>query len=160
MDSLTDLEMKKPFIERTENLLMELRTKDFKEALIKLTTTISDARENGRYLATKKMNFTNQIPENTPVVVLEKTVWDELVAKIKESEKLAKAPSFEWLTNDEMMQFLKISKRTAQHYRDSGMISFSQIGDKIYYKMSDIEEMLNKSTRKAFKTIKSNFTNQ
>jgi DNA-binding transcriptional regulator PaaX len=34
---------------------------------------------------------------------------------------------------------IKISKRTAQTWRDEGKISFSQ-GNKIYYKLSDVEK--------------------
>ncbi|MBS0645866.1 MAG: helix-turn-helix domain-containing protein, partial [Verrucomicrobia bacterium] len=56
-----------------------------------------------------------------------------------------------WLDNQELMLMLKISKRTAQHYRDSGLISFSQVGNKIYYKLSDVEELLKAHYNKAFK---------
>lgn len=62
-----------------------------------------------------------------------------------------KEPKEKWLDNQEFMHLMKISKRTAQHYRDSGIISFSQIGSKIYYKLSDVEELLNKHYNKAFK---------
>jgi 3-methyladenine DNA glycosylase Tag len=63
-----------------------------------------------------------------------------------------KQPKESWLDNQEFMQLLKISKRTAQHYRDSGLISFSQVGNKIYYKLTDVEAMLQKHYRKAFKS--------
>lgn len=43
-----------------------------------------------------------------------------------------------WYDNQELMQVLFISKRTAQHYRDSKLISFSQVGNKIYYKGENI----------------------
>ena len=69
---------------------------------------------------------------------------NRLTAKEKEPKEI-------WLDNQEMMQMLKISKRTAQHYRDSGMISFSQVGNKIYYKSSDVEELLKRHYNKAFK---------
>lgn len=62
-----------------------------------------------------------------------------------------KKPSEIWLDNQELMQLLKVSKRTAQHYRDSGLISFSQVGNKIYYKLSDVEELLKTHYNKAFK---------
>ena len=69
---------------------------------------------------------------------------NRLTAKEKEPKEI-------WLDNQEMMQMLKISKRTSQHYRDSGMISFSQVGNKIYYKLSDVEELLKRHYNKAFK---------
>jgi hypothetical protein len=46
---------------------------------------------------------------------------------------------------------MKISKRTAQTWRDEGKISFSQVGNKIYYKLSDVEVLLNQHYVKSFK---------
>jgi len=46
---------------------------------------------------------------------------------------------------------LKISKRTAQTWRDEGKISFSQVGNKIYYKLSDVEKLMQENYNKAFK---------
>ena len=59
--------------------------------------------------------------------------------------------SNKWLDNDEAANFLRVTKRTLQTYRDQGEISFSQKGSKIYYRMSDIEEFLQKHHHKAFK---------
>ena len=39
-------------------------------------------------------------------------------------------------------EYLGISKRTAQNYRDTGVIPFSQIGSKIYYRWSDVVTMI------------------
>lgn len=47
-----------------------------------------------------------------------------------------------WLDIQEVCIFLKVSKRTLQKYRDSGILPYSQIGGKIYFKASDIEEHL------------------
>jgi len=47
-----------------------------------------------------------------------------------------------WLTGDEVIHLLGISKRTLQNYRDQRTLSFSQVGRKIYYKASDIDEYL------------------
>ena len=62
------------------------------------------------------------------------------------------SPEHVYLDNQEFMQLLKISPRTAQNYRDSGYITFSQIGSKIHYRLADIHEMLEKNKRKAFKS--------
>jgi MerR family transcriptional regulator, repressor of the yfmOP operon len=48
-----------------------------------------------------------------------------------------------WLSSEEVCHLLMISKRTLQTYRDRGMLPFAQIGRKIYYKASDIDEYLN-----------------
>ena len=44
---------------------------------------------------------------------------------------------------------LMISKRTLQTYRDRGILPFSQISRKIYYKASDIDEYLDRHYIKA-----------
>jgi MerR family transcriptional regulator, repressor of the yfmOP operon len=47
-----------------------------------------------------------------------------------------------WLSSDEVCHLLRISKRCLQNYRTIGLIPYSQIGRKIYYKASDIDEYL------------------
>ena len=47
-----------------------------------------------------------------------------------------------WLSSEEVCHLLMISKRTLQNYRDRGILPFAQIGRKIYYKASDIDEYL------------------
>ncbi len=89
------------------------------------------------------------------VVTLQSEAFQELVEKLEAiNQRLTskeKEPKDKWLDNQELMQLLKISKRTAQHYRDSGLISFSQVGNKIYYKLSDVEQLLGAHYNKAFK---------
>ena len=55
-----------------------------------------------------------------------------------------------FMDNQEFQTLMKISKRTAQTWRDEGRISFSQVGNKIYYKLSDVEKFLNENYNKAF----------
>ena len=89
------------------------------------------------------------------VITIQSEAFNAIVEKIeavnKKLETKEKEPKEKWLDNQELMQLLKISKRTAQHYRDSGLISFSQVGAKIYYRLSDVETLLNKHYNKAFK---------
>jgi len=89
------------------------------------------------------------------VVTIQSQAFQELVNKLDAINDRVngkdKEPKEKWLDNQELMQLLKISKRTAQHYRDSGLISFAQVGNKIYYKLSDVEELLKSHCNKAFK---------
>ena len=89
------------------------------------------------------------------VVTIQSQTFQELVGKLEAiNQRLTqkeKEPKDKWLDNQELMLLLKISKRTAQHYRDTGLISFSQVGNKIYYKLSDVEELLKTHYNKAFK---------
>lgn len=47
-----------------------------------------------------------------------------------------------WIDGQDVMQALHISKRTLQTLRDTGALPFSRINGKFYYKVSDIENML------------------
>lgn len=47
-----------------------------------------------------------------------------------------------WIDGQDIMQTLHISKRTLQAWRDSGILPYSQIKGKFYYKLSDIESIL------------------
>ena len=62
-----------------------------------------------------------------------------------------KAVQSTFIDNADFLHLMNISKRTAQTWRDSGVIAFSQIGSKIYYRTSDIEDLLNKNYNKALK---------
>ena len=48
----------------------------------------------------------------------------------------------DWLHNGDVCRLLNISKRTLQHYRDTGVLPFAQIGHKCYYKREDVERLL------------------
>jgi excisionase family DNA binding protein len=47
-----------------------------------------------------------------------------------------------WLTSEDVCHLLGISKRTLQSYRDRRILPFAQLGRKIYYKASDIDDYL------------------
>jgi hypothetical protein len=51
----------------------------------------------------------------------------------------------DWIDGQIVRQSLHISKRTLQNLRNNGTIPFSRIGNKIYYKKSDINEILSKN---------------
>jgi hypothetical protein len=72
--------------------------------------------------------------------------YKDLLSRIEEiSRKLSlqeKAKKIQWIDNSEFLQLLHISRRTAQNYRDNNEIAFSIIGNKIFYKLSDVEDLL------------------
>lgn len=47
-----------------------------------------------------------------------------------------------WVDGQEVLQVLSISKRTLQTLRDKRSLPYSRINGKFYYKLSDIENML------------------
>jgi 3-methyladenine DNA glycosylase Tag len=87
-------------------------------------------------------------------IILSKEQFLELSNRLKEiSDGLnskTQNPSEKFIDNQEFLMLMKISKRTAQTWRDEGKISFSQVGAKIYYKLSDVESLLNNHYNKAF----------
>lgn len=51
---------------------------------------------------------------------------------------------------DQLMALLRVSRRTLQDWRDKGLIEFSAIGGKFYYKNSSVMNMLDRHTIKTF----------
>jgi hypothetical protein len=47
-----------------------------------------------------------------------------------------------WLSGPDVCRLLMICKRTLMSYKAKGILPFAQIGRKIYYKASDIDEYL------------------
>jgi hypothetical protein len=43
----------------------------------------------------------------------------------------------------EIMQALDVSKRTLQEWRDKNIIGFAKVNGKFYYKLSDIQNLIN-----------------
>ena len=77
-------------------------------------------------------------------IILSKEQFDALMSKIDDihhkinSKNLPKQEVF--LDNEEFIKMLKISRR----------ISFSQVGNKIYYKLSDVEKTMDEYYNKSF----------
>lgn len=66
-----------------------------------------------------------------------------VVAKLKLNEKID--PEDVFFDNQEFMSLMNISKRTAQEWRNKKIINAIQIGNKIYYKLTDIKKLLNEN---------------
>ena len=94
-------------------------------------------------------------------IILSTQQYKDLVNRLdelnKQLEEKQKKPQDTFLDNQEFLQLMNISKRTAQTWRDEGVISFSQIGSKIYYRMSDVQKLLDNNYRKAFSTKRNNY---
>ena len=56
----------------------------------------------------------------------------------------------EYVSNEEFMKLLSISKRPAQAWRDEGIVAFSQVGSKIWYSMADIKKLMQDHRREQF----------
>lgn len=84
------------------------------------------------------------------VITVQSEVWESLKEKIEaiqEKIEIEKRKEWEqeWIDNETFLKRLGISRKTGQTYRDQGLISFSQIGNKIYYRNKDVEALLLKN---------------
>ena len=78
--------------------------------------------------------------------ILQRLIRLEALLKSKQGQ-----PDDVFVDNQEFLQIMNISKRTAQMWRDEKVIAFSQVGNKIYYRMGDIMTLLKKSRTEAGK---------
>ncbi|MGE0567695.1 MAG: helix-turn-helix domain-containing protein [Bacteroidia bacterium] len=89
------------------------------------------------------------------VFMITREEYNEIIKRLdtlNEHVKKLTTPSHQkFLDNEEFLTLMKISKRTAQVWRDEGKISFSQIGNKIYYLLSDVEILIKEHYWKAHK---------
>lgn len=53
----------------------------------------------------------------------------------------------QWVTGTEACKKLKVCSRTLFEYRKKGIIKYSQFGRKILYKLSDLEDFIQKGYR-------------
>ena len=60
----------------------------------------------------------------------------ELCARYRPPEKM------NWMDGADVCEKLGISKRTLQTYRDRGLLPYSQINHKIYYRTEDVEAFM------------------
>ncbi len=49
------------------------------------------------------------------------------------------------IDNQEFIMLMNISKRTALRWRTLGKVAYIVIGKKVYYKLEDVERMINES---------------
>ena len=52
-----------------------------------------------------------------------------------------------WLDRQDLLQLFHVSVRTLQKWRSNGILPYSKIGNKIYYRRSDVEAMLQKARK-------------
>ena len=57
-----------------------------------------------------------------------------------------------YLTDREVSEILKVSRRTLQEYRNEGILPYISLGGKILYRESDLEELLDRHYHPAYRT--------
>ena len=54
----------------------------------------------------------------------------------------------DWLTNEDAMRLLDRSRSTLARWRADGLLPYSKVGSAVYYRRSDVEELLEKGRGK------------
>jgi len=84
------------------------------------------------------------------IVVIEKTVFEQMMTAFSNFTQEIKdllgsnRGDEKWLNNKEVCELLHISLRTLQTCRDTGVLPYSKIGHKCFYRIKDVEEFINK----------------
>lgn len=74
------------------------------------------------------------------------TRFDILNEKLKENEnELNSIDGEQLLDNQDVLQLLKISSRSLQRYRSDKKLPYYTISGKLYYKLSDVHQMIRDS---------------
>ena len=66
-----------------------------------------------------------------------------LVLVIKRTR--TETPIQSWIDGRQVMEMLNISKRTLQSLRSSGVLPYSRLNGKYYYKVTDLNQILNRN---------------
>lgn len=85
------------------------------------------------------------------VVAIQKSALDGMTNELRELLEMTEnatrkyTPIFKeekWLDNQEVCLMMNITKRTLQTYKDKGLLSYSRLNRKNYYKLSDVQALL------------------
>ncbi|MBV5312755.1 MAG: helix-turn-helix domain-containing protein [Prolixibacteraceae bacterium] len=86
-------------------------------------------------------------------IIIPKDQFHDLITKVDlihlQVSILHKRPEEVLIDNPEFIDYMHISKRTAQTWRDERRIPFTQIGAKIYYKLSDVMKLIEQNTTRS-----------
>jgi hypothetical protein len=64
------------------------------------------------------------------------------VKAIKDAIRNSNLELIKWFDNTDVKEMLHISSRTLQRLRVTGMLKYSKVNGKIYYRLADINAML------------------
>ena len=97
------------------------------------------------------------------IVAMEKRTFEQMIQRFEDFAKEVNAlcgqnrSNGDWLDNKQVCELLKISSRTLLTYRDTGVLPYSQIGRRCYYKAADIQLFINQQQIKEMTTMERDF---
>jgi excisionase family DNA binding protein len=94
-----------------------------------------------------------ELPPPMQVLTMESEAVKAIFSRLEQLISLLKGKyqsADQWLTLSDAIKVLAVSRRTLQEWRDKGKVAFSQVGGKIYFKLTDLHDLLTRNYRKAF----------
>ncbi len=91
--------------------------------------------------------------DNINFTIIEKHKLDDLLLKVNKVYELLQTERIQpdkLYSNEDACKYLQVCSKTLQNYRDDGLIEFTQISRKIYYKQSDLNTFLNTYKNETF----------
>ena len=85
------------------------------------------------------------------VIAIQKSAFDGMKNELKDLLEMTKDATEKyvsifnkekWLDNQEVCLMMNITKRTLQTYKDKGLLPYSKLNRKNYYKRSDVQALL------------------
>lgn len=90
------------------------------------------------------------------VITIESRAFKQLIDKLEalseyvhSMERPVENEDEIWVGSQDICQFLRISERTLQRLRTNGKITYSCLGGKYYYQISQIKKLLNENIIKS-----------
>lgn len=94
-------------------------------------------------LKEKEVRFQFEVNDKLKELEVVPVYFEKIINSLEDVKVLvrekSKAPEDTILDNKDFIKLMGISDRTALQWRNDGLIQFSQIGNKIYYRMSVIQ---------------------
>ncbi len=93
--------------------------------------------------------------QHMEIVSIEKKTFEEMKERFEKFSEHVKGlcaryrppERMDWMDSADVCEKLGVSKRTVQTYRDRGLLPYSQINHKIYYRTEDVEAFLEAMSR-------------
>ncbi len=114
-----------------------------------------------------KFDFDRKIEHHMEVIAIQKSALDSLNNELKDLLELTEnttrkyTPIFreeKWLDNQEVCLMLGITKRSLQTYKDKGLLPYSRLNRKNYFKLSDVQALL--QAGQPYNTYNDGFTDE
>lgn len=96
----------------------------------------------------------NTIQENTNMVLIPleslSTLTEEVKALKERVQSIVAVQPKQLYTNKSLKELLGVGDKLIKQYRDNGLLSFTQVGDKFWYSQEDVHKFLAVSHNEAW----------